>query len=779
MKLKPRMMELRRQLVSGALPEQRPQLASAISWFLNFSLGFIMGAVPVFGSCGSFGIAIAAQAGARLSGFFCTLGATAAYLLLFPFAEGIKHVAAVFLVFTSEYVFQDLKIYKKLWFMPCVAALFTMVTGALGSLDMGPELASITIIFAKSALAGGGAYFFREALSSSERDTESAEIRHGIAVVILLSCLIMSIVRVEIMGTVSIGRFAALILVMVSAFKGGALSGAAAGTALGLAMDIAMGDGTGCAFVYAFAGLVSGMFSRHGSLLFVLSFVVASAVAALCAAGLEVEMHIFYEVFAASVVFMLLPGGVQNVLGSFLRPQQLSAGESGLRRYAARRVEKISLALRDLYHTVDSTISAEVNDEDISKVFDRAADNVCARCKRKNECWNTNYMDTLAVFNDVTPAIKSRGLLLKSDIAPRFTEKCSRTDELVGAINGELRGQMYRRQFRLKMQENRSAAYNQYFDLAEILQDVSEELLNSYGPDVLSQRRLLRFLGSIDVEADVSVFRDRCGRLHIIIESTRLGQLIREKGYLDRISAAVGVRLCRPVSEDKGGEGRIVLLEAEPLCASVGIASMKKQGESVSGDRGTYFKTDQGKLCIILSDGMGSGENAAQESVAVVRILERFLRSGVDPAVSMKMLNSMMLLKNGEDWGFATVDLMVIDLFTGETCFYKYGAAPSYVRTGRTVRRVRSENLAAGLSIGDGDGMPDMVKMRLKPGSFALVASDGVIAETNDAWMRELLTAFDGSDAKKLARHALQSAYTRYGAGDDMTVLAVHLEKRN
>ena len=626
-------------------------------------------------------------------------------------------------------------------------------------------------------MAGGGTYFFREALSSGERDTESAELRHGVAVIILLAAMMMSLNRIEIMGIVSIGRFVALIVVMVSAFKGGTLSGAAAGTALGLAMDISVAVSQGMTFVYSFAGLISGLFSRHGKLFFILSFIVSAAVAAFSTMGETKELGVFYEVFASSVVFMLLPGGLQNYIGSFLRPQQLSQGESGLRKYAARRVEKIALAMKELFYTVDESLGKESNDEDVSQIFDRAADAVCAHCKQKNECWNNNYMDTLSVFNDVTPAIKSRGMVIKSDIAEHFAKKCPSIGELVGAINGELRAKTYRKQFRAKLRENAIAAYGQYIDLSTLLQDLSEELLNSYGPDILSQRRLLRFLGSIDVEADVSVFRDRSGRLHIVIESTRLGQLLRDKSYLDKLSAAIGIRLCRPVSEENTGEGRIVLLEAEPLSASVGIASLKKRGEAVSGDRGTYFKTDQGKLCIILSDGMGSGENAAKESVAAVRILERFLRAGVDPAVAMKILNSMMLLKNGEEWGFATVELMIIDLFSGETYFYKYGAAPSYVRNGKTVRRVRSENLAAGLAVGEGEG-PDIVKMRLKPGSIAIVASDGVVAETNDAWLREILSGFEGGDAKNLAREALQTAYTRYGAGDDMTVLAVRLEKR-
>ena len=41
--------------------------------------------------------------------------------------------------------------------------------------------------------------------------------------------------------------------------------------------------------------------------------------------------------------------------------------------------------------------------------------------------------------------------------------------------------------------------------------------------------------------------------------------------------------------------------------------------------------------------------------------------------------------------------MCIRDSFTGETCFYKYGAAPSYVRTGKSVRRVSGESLAAGL----------------------------------------------------------------------------------
>ena len=160
----------------------------------------------------------------------------------------------------------------------------------------------------------------------------------------------------------------------------------------------------------------------------------------------------------------------------------------------------------------------------------------------------------------------------------------------------------------------------------------------------------------------------------------------------------------------------------------------------------------------------------------MIEILESFLRAGVDPAVAMKTLNSVMLLKCGDNWGFATVDLMCVDLFTGETCFYKYGAAPSYVNGSRGIRRIKCESFAPGLS-GTAGAEPDIVRMRLKPGNTAIIASDGVVGDDDDAWLRDILTSC-GDDMKQLARDTLKAAEHSSTYSDDMTVLAVRVEER-
>lgn len=747
-------------------------LGAAGTYFLT---GFLMSAARIAGSAAPFGAAVVAQAGAGLNGVASLAGACLGYLAVGGLAWGIRYAAACVLIFTVGFIFIDSRVRGRVWFLPACAAAIMAATGLLGGLSSGAEPAKLIVpALAEAVLSAGAVCFFREALSTAERTTEAAVKRHDAAVIVFAACALMALSRLNIMGVISVGRVLSLLLVMTCALKGGSLAGAGAGTAFGLAMDAASGLAPVYTMVYAFAGLISGMFSRFGRLSYVVSFILADALAVLCAWSWTERLDALFEVFAASVGFMLLPSGLLARVGALIQPLSAGMGESGLRKYASRRVEGIARAFDDV-SAVARRNSEFVNDNDIARVFDRAADAACMRCKRRDECWVKNYMETLDALNQATAAMTERGLLEAEDIPEWFRDKCTGLAAFVAAVNAELRASAGRRQFRARMEESRSAAWSQYEDFAEILIDVARELGSLNGADPLAERRLMRYLRSQDIEADAAVFRDSTGRLRAVVESGKLSALTRDPAYLDKLSAVLGVRLCRPNSS---AEGRLTLLEAEPLAVSVGIAAMKKKGENVSGDRGTYFKTDAGVLCVILSDGMGTGEDAAAESVEAVEILERFLRSGVEPATAMKILNSVMLLRNGDEWGFATVDLMCVDLFTGETSFYKYGAAPSYVRTGKSVRRVTGESLAAGLMSGEG-AAPDVVRMRLKPGSVAVIASDGVITGEDDAWLREQLRDEPGDkDMKSLAREVLRKAADEYGAGDDMTVLAVRVEAR-
>ena len=134
-----------------------------------------------------------------------------------------------------------------------------------------------------------------------------------------------------------------------------------------------------------------------------------------------------------------------------------------------------------------------------------------------------------------------------------------------------------------------------------------------------------------------------------------------------------------------------------------------------------------------------------------------------------------MLLKCEENLSSATVDLMCVNLFTGETKMFKYGAAPSYVKRGKMVRRVRGESLAAGLS---GGRTPDCLRMDLSADSLAVITSDGVANCRDDLWLVEMVEKMEPGEARAGARKILDRALELCDRDDDMTVLTVSITRR-
>lgn len=752
---------------------KKPVVAQGLKYGGSFLLGLAMGAARLFSGCGPFGIAVVGCLGTDIPGLLCLAGALAGYLLSGGLVAAMGYIAAVLLVFTAALIFRAMKIARTTWFMPAVTVFFTGLTGLLYHSETSLAVPRLLRFVTELLLAGSCSWAFSQALLTRREAPEAEELRRRVCLMIMGACGLMSLTEVGIFHVVYVGPFLSLLVLMLAAFGGGPMLGCAVGAAFGLAMDIAAGAVLFRTAAYAFSGLVSGVFARRGRLAFALAFCTANAMAVLFSWSAEPNMAALYECFAAAVVFMLLPSFVVGPVCALLRTEQ-GRGDTAFRRYQAARLERMSEAFRRLFDVVQVSGAANEDAADMEAVFDRSADTVCHDCGNKELCWQMEYMETLQALKESIEPMQNRGSLRGEDLPESFRLRCQRCDAFVGSVNCELRGMLYRRQFRSRLQDARTAAYGQFLDLSRVMHTAARELCGPAGPDPQAERRLDRYMKSINLDGSCSVFRDARGRMRVVIESPGASVLTEDGEYLDKLSGVLGVRLCRLAGNEKD---RMLFIQAEPLAASVGIAAMKKEGESISGDRSCYFKTDAGILCVILSDGMGTGARAAVESSAAVKILEEFLRAGVEPETAMRLLNSVEMLKNGDDWSYATVDLCCVDLFTGQTCFYKYGAAPSYIKTGRAIRRVKGRSLAAGMSAGEGSA-PDVVKMRLRPGNVALIASDGVMAEDQDQWLRDVLAEGEGKEMKLLARQTLQAALQRFGNFDDMTAVAIRLEER-
>ena len=755
----------------GALPSPIGLLPASenakwVGMLVSFALGLILSTAHIAGSPAPFGLAFLAAMGYGSGGALCLVGCALGYFAAFGVATGTQLAAGCCLTFLTAYFLRSHPFVQTRWYPPAVsAAAYILTRLVLYLLTGGLSLLLVSRMALFLLLCAASAYGFDDLLRAQEPRT-----------VFLLACLLMGVNNLLLFDKLSVGRALSVLILIIISGTGGALCGASAGLILGIAMDVAAGAGVLFSVIYAAAGLLSGQFCKHRRGFYLLVFAAAYLLTLFCIPLPELRIGAGVELVLAVGAYVIIPKKFVIAVGAFLQPLRGGSGESGLRRYVAARVGGVAHAYQQLHDTASQAASTAENDADVAKVFDRAADRVCCRCKLQQECWTRRALDTFNVMNDVTRRIHARGRLLPEDFPPYFRDRCVHLHEYTEVVNGELRLRAYRQRMQEMLQENRTVLWEQYADFAQVLTNVSRELDSSYGADPLAEQRLIRWLRTIGVEADAAVFRESTGRLRVTIDSRYLRPLLELPDFLDKLSATLGVRLCMP--ENAARDDSLLLLEAEPLAVSVGIASMRKKGETVSGDRGTYFKTDAGQLCVILSDGMGCGETAADGSISTVSMLEEFLRSGVSPALAMKLLNSAMLLRDGENWGYATVDLMCMNLFTGEADFYKYGAAPTYVKSGGALKKLRCTSFAPGLEQESGKA-PDELHMHLKPGSVAVIASDGVVSDGHDDWLRRLLSDSDDGDMKTLAGSVVRAAIREYGRSDDMTALALKVEVRS
>jgi len=765
--------------LKGEVALKRPEISSVLTALARFLLAVGLSRAEIFGGYTPFGVAIVAVSGPGITGFLAFLGVVLGSYLGGDFVWGLKYVAMSVLIYASGFVFHDLRTYQRLWFKPIVAAFMAAATGFVYVQDTGWATPDLVFYITEIALIGGSTYFFQIALQGlgGERvSAHTAGLKRTVSLLVLLGTCLIALESIALPAGLSLGRLLALILVMSTAYKHGVGSGSATGAALGIAMDAGGGGLPFFSMAYAFSGLFSGLFSKQGKLLFTASFVIANGVAVFWTWNTMLQLAALYEVFLISMLFLMLPHRLLELyaidFGEHEMPYEVSAQTD---KATHLRIERLGKAFHTLCRSMRPQPVSVGNDNDITTVFDRAAEVCCRKCDHAATCWTVEFENTLNIMNNVTEPMLKRGFLKLDDFPVHFHENCSHPERYTDAVNAELRALTMRQQFTSRLRKTQHALCAQYADMGNMLENLAFDLEEDVIRETFRERKLRRYLRTQNMAARTAVFRDRSGRLHAEIRGENLRPLLHRTDGLEKLSAVLGVRVME--KEDGNTRERIAVMEEEPLAAVVGIASVRRRGQTVSGDRGSYFKADDGCLYVVLTDGMGTGIEAARESKQIGEALEAFLTAGLNPEIAMKLLSAALQTKHGDLTGCASVDLLRLNLFTGEARFYKYGAAPTYVKRGKTLRTIKGESLAAGLRSGKAEN-PDMAELKLGAGHFITLVSDGVTTEQDDAWIRQALRGHEGTDAKALARSLLQTAIERAGCEDDMTVLTISIEKR-
>ena len=764
---------------TGRLVLRAPALVRTAECAMRFLLGAVLSGAEIFGGYAPFGLGMVGASGSGLDGFSALLGTCFGYLTFQGFADGLRYAAASILIFSVAFAFYDVLPYRKVWFMPLAAALMDAVTGLVYLADEGWTPERVIWFGTEVLLCGASVYFYRVAFSpwTDNREEDPLTLRQTVSLLILGGTALLTLSKITLLGDLSLGRTGAALAVMVCAAAGGIGAGATVGVAVGVGMDLAGGGLPLYAMAYALSGVMAGIFHRQGRFFTALAYVLANAVAVLWTWNTGARISLLYEVFAASVLFLLLPEGALRQVRALLARQPRPDTQSRARAYTRQRLEEAARAFRSLHDALYGPFAAPPpNDNDTAVIFDRAASRVCRHCSLQLSCWQRDYVSTYNALNDALGPMLERGRGEPEDFPDHFASRCLKFPQFLQAANEELSALFCRRQYRSRLRESRGEVCRQYGEVASLLGAAAAELSQELSPDPLKERRLRQHFTALGLEAQPAVYYDQAGRLRVEVQGPGL-QTLRRAETVQRLSRLLGTPL-RLAEETPPRRDRVVLVQEPPFQAVAGVASQKKEGELISGDTGTWFKREDGSLFLLLCDGMGSGPAAHRESSEAVRLLEEFLQAQVPPEEALRTLSGALALRGEEAGGFTTIDLLQLDLFTGRGAVYKYGAAPTYFKKGNTVTRITGTALPAGLAPGDRSA-PDVSRFHLEAGDCVLMVSDGVAGGEGDAWIREKFRSFQDASPKELSRVLVEESRRRGVGPDDRTAILLRLERRS
>jgi len=742
------------------------QAVQSVSYFM---LCAVLAGGEIFDGCAPFALALVGSAGSGLNAAAALFGACFGYLTLLGLVNGLRYVSAAILTFSLAFAFYDTKLYRTPWAMPLATAAMNGCTGFIYLSQKGWQSEDIIYFTLEVALTALCAYAFRWALAPEKHSSCD---RRRCCVLLLLAAVLVSLSGLYLFAHISVGRILAAVLVLSCAWQGGAEAGAAIGVGLGLAMDLA-GGSVLYTMAFGIAGATGGLLRSSRRFFTGLVFTLTGTAAVMWLWGKGLQPAILVELPIACVCFLCLPAALARRLGTHLLHEQSLGADDRSGEHIRVRLEQTAQAFRSLHECMRSSfVRPTAHEDDTSAIFDRAADRVCRKCELRGTCWERDYMTTFNALNDASQTMLDRGRGEASDFPSYFSSRCIHFPAFLSAVNEELTSLLCRRQYANRIRDSRQAVCRQYGQLSDILAAAAAELGQELTPDPVRLRRVRQHLAVLGLEAEVAVFYDSEHHLRLHISGPACHQLNKPE-QLRSLSDLMGMPMRL---EEESGPDRLILVQSEPFMAVAGIAARKKDGETVSGDAGTWFKRPDGRLYVLLCDGMGSGPAANRESGLAVRLLEQFLKAGVETENALVILNSALALRSEDEGAFTTVDLLQLDLFTGQAEIYKFGAAPTYIKKREGIQRVTGCSLPAGMST-QGPVRPDCTRLKLEPEDCVLMVSDGICGTDNDSWLRARLSAFSGNSPKDLARELITDG-PENGPTDDRTALVVKVVRR-
>ncbi|AOH52817.1 stage II sporulation protein E [Peribacillus muralis] len=575
-------------------------------------------------------------------------------------------------------------------------------------------------------------------------------------------------------------------LVLLFGLAGGAAIGSTVGVVTGLIFSLASIASLYQMSLLAFSGLLGGLLKEGRKIGVASGLLIATLLIGLYGEGSNNIMVTLYESLIAVGLFLLTPSSIINKIAKHIPGTVENSDEQQqyarkVRDVTAQRVEQFSHvfeALSNSFSQVDERGRLEEDEKEFDYFLSNVTEKTCQLCFKKEQCWAKNFNTTYDGMQEIMLQLSENNGQLPQKTAKEWGKYCTRGPQVIGAIGQELTYFEANQKLKRQVKESRKLVADQLRGVSAVMDDFAKEIQRERKNHHLHEESIMEAIqdfglhigyveiysleqGNVDIEMSVPYCQGRgeCEKLIAPMLSDILGETI-----------VVHSEECATYPN---GQCEVIFRSAKKFTVETGVAHAAKGGGLVSGDSYTTMEIGCGKFAIAISDGMGNGERAHFESTETLKLLQKFLQSGIEEKIAIKSVNSVLSLRTTDEI-FSTLDLAMIDLQDAKAKFLKICSIPSFIKRGDKIIKIESSNLPMGI-IQDFD--VDVVSEELKAGDILIMMSDGVFdgpshVENIEFWLKRKIKEMETDDPQEISDLILEEVIRTKGIiDDDMTVV--------
>lgn len=621
---------------------------------------------------------------------------------------------------------------------------------------------------------------------------------------ILLTIAVCCLGNLQIFGF-SIRNIIAIFMVLFLGWKNGMLVGATSGVTIGVTLGIISGNEPITIAAYAISGLIAGILNRFGKIGVILGFILGDILLTYLQNGGLENVIVFKEILIAGIGLIAVPKNIKLDIENFIGNMHFLpvATNRGLDK-SKETIEKLKNMSEAVEQMASSYTDNEPKQEELKENNKQIFITELLNCTEALED-NILYDDISNVDGNIVSEIFEelikKQFIKEKDLIDIFAKNNNyivgfddddravkdEVQKMTRAINSAYRISKMNFVWTEKLKEEKKNVGSQLSGVSKAISKIAEDLKKdtSKVEDIFTKEKeeisiLLKEKEILVQDISVDKNEDERIKVELYIEKNSKKNAksfilkVLEKTLNDKLELTQNETL-----DDKKIE-KLVYRSSDRFSVQVGQAIAIKDGNKVSGDSLLHAKLQDGKHLLVISDGMGSGEEAKKSSQIVVNMLQKLLDTGFNKESSIDLINTN-LLNVGQDV-YATLDVAIVDLFKGNIEFVKAGCAPTYIKNKKKVQIIKSASLPTGIVK---NISKEVIEKRIEDEEIIIMCSDGIIDSNveykNKAlWVKYLLEDMENTDPQKCADILLNEAIdNNYGnIKDDMSIFAFKLIKK-